>query len=304
MPTNQYHANHATFELPAGLKDKTMHMFTLKDDGPSEFSVVISHADCQPEEEIDDFGGRLIKELERALPKFQLRGMRERKIDASPAIELVYSWRNDGIFMHQRQAITLVEGPTVGSKQAMLIAATCLQAFSDQWNAAFDQLLDSVKLRRPLSSTRAEPEEDEVEVNRDQPWIQAVGGPPLPTVFAFNERRRTLHVFAQQDQACRRTDAREVEHDAWAFFDGDGRALKAVFMIPNESALRGKAGTYVLEAAPKLPGLLNSLRHAAVLHCSEASVQFDSIAQVRLHLKRRAAGPGVEGIFGQQKEAS
>ncbi len=301
MSANQYHANSATFELPSGMKDKTMHMFTLKDEGPSEFSVVISHADTQPEEEIDDFGGRLIKELEKALPKFQLRGMRERKIDSSRAIELAYSWRNDGIFMHQRQAITLVEGPA-GGKQAMLIAATCLQAFTDQWNAAFDQLLDSVKLRRPLTKASIEVEEDEVEVNRDQPWIQPVGGPPLPTVFAFNERRRTLHVFAQQDEACRRTDAREVEQEAWTFFDGDGHALKPVFVIPNEPTLRGKTGAYVLEAAPKLPGLLNSLRHAAVLHCSEASVQFDSIAQVRLHLKRRAAAPNMEGIFALRKE--
>lgn len=301
MQSTQYHADSATFELPAGLKDKTMHMFTLQDEGPSAFSVVISQADTQPEEQLDDFGSRLIKELERALPKFQLRGMKERKLDASPAVELAYSWRNEGIFMHQRQAITLVDGAVPGNKQAMLIAATCNQAFSDEWNAAFDQLLDSVKLRRPLSASA---EEDDLERDSDQPWIQAAGGPPLPCVFALSERRRTLRVFSDQAAACRRTDAREVGQDAWAFFDGDGQALKAVFVIPNEGTLLGKAGTYVLEPAVGAPGLLPSLRYAAVLHCSEESVQFDSIAQVRLHLKRRAAGRGATGAFAQPKEAS
>jgi hypothetical protein len=74
-----YHANHATFELPAQLKDKTMHMFTLRDDGPSEFNVVVSHADVKPEEQLDQFGERLTKELTRVLPRFQLAAMTARR---------------------------------------------------------------------------------------------------------------------------------------------------------------------------------------------------------------------------------
>ena len=94
-----YHANHATFELPAQLKDKTMHMFTLRDDGPSEFNVVVSHADVKPEESLDQFGDRLAQELTRALPRFQLKAMTERLVDGAPALELAYSWRNDAGYM-------------------------------------------------------------------------------------------------------------------------------------------------------------------------------------------------------------
>ncbi|WP_431476733.1 DcrB-related protein [Massilia eburnea] len=65
----QYHTNSATFELPAQLKDKSMHMFVMRDDGPSEFSVVITHADVPAEESLADFGDRLHKELGRALPR-------------------------------------------------------------------------------------------------------------------------------------------------------------------------------------------------------------------------------------------
>jgi hypothetical protein len=152
QPATQYHTNAASFDLPAQLKDKSMHMFTLKDDGPSDFSMVMSHADAEPGEEVDDFANRLLKELDKALPKFQLRGMSQRTLDGSPAVELAYSWRNDGIFMHQRQVIALMQGPVEGTVQALLVAATCPKGFSDEWNAAFDQVLDSVKLRRPLAA--------------------------------------------------------------------------------------------------------------------------------------------------------
>ncbi len=36
-----YHANSATFALPDRLRDKSVHMFTLNDEGPSDFTMVI-----------------------------------------------------------------------------------------------------------------------------------------------------------------------------------------------------------------------------------------------------------------------
>lgn len=177
----QYHTNSATFELPAPLKDKSMHMFVVRDDGPSEFSVVITQADVQREESLADFGDRLQKELGRALPRFQLRGLKECQVGGSPAIELAYSWRKDGNFMHQRQAIVLVEGPAPGTRQAMMVAATCLNAFSDEWNAAFDGLLASMTLRNPLSVAAAAPKRKVVVATQ-------------PYTFALSARRRSLRL--------------------------------------------------------------------------------------------------------------
>ena len=73
-----YHTNHATFELPAQLKDKTMHMFTLADEGPSEFSVVMSHADAQGDDSLVNFADRLVAELGNSLPDFR----RKRRLSA------------------------------------------------------------------------------------------------------------------------------------------------------------------------------------------------------------------------------
>jgi len=233
METTHYDAHHATFSLPSQLRDRTMHMFVLKDDGPSDFSFVVSHADTQGEEDLAEFSDRLIKEMSRALPKFLLRSMQERQLDGSPAIELTYSWRNNGIFMHQRQVVVLVQGNIPGSKQAMLMAGTCPNGFSEEWLEAFDKILSSVKLRRPLEAQAQLPNPQK---------------PDLPYVFALSERRRLLHAFPDQESACRRTDAREVERSTWEFFDALGQPLQPRFTAPNAEWLYGQPGTYVLES--------------------------------------------------------
>ena len=270
----QYHANHATFELPAALKDKTVHMFTLKDDGPSEFSVVISHADVQPEEKLAQFGERLVAELKRALPRFELKALNDRTIDGAPAIELSYSWRNEGNFMHQRQAITLTQGSKPGTSVAMMIAATCLQAFSDEWNAAFDAILDSTKLRRPLSEAPA-------------PRVTAALPPPtLPTVFALSEPRKTLHVFANKDEAGTSTAARNLEQDSWEFYDANGTRLHAHAGRAGGLSLLRPAGSVTLERRPEPlgPNLRERLQLAQYIQASSASVPFYSLTEVRAHL--------------------
>ena len=266
-----YHTNAVTFELPAQLKDKSMHMFTLSDDGPSDFSLVMSHADVEEGEQLDEFGNRLLKELDKALPKFQLRGMTQRTVDGAEAVELAYSWRNEGVFMHQRQVIALMAGPQPGTTQALLIAATCPKGFTDELNATFDGVLDSVKLRRPLAGSPGA--------------VPAV----VQCVFALSERRRTLHVYADREEACRKTDPREVEQDAWAFFDGEGRRLMPNFVVPNTGTLFRKPGSYVLaDADSAAPLLANSLQHVAVLQPGTARLPFNSVDDVREYFQLRA----------------
>lgn len=274
----QYQTNSATFDLPDQLKDKTLHMFVLRDDGPSEFSLVVSHADVLPEEDLADFGDRLQKELGRALPRFQLRGMKDCQVGGSPAIELAYSWRKDGNFMHQRQAVVLVQGPAPGSRQAMLIAGTCLKAFTDEWNAAFDGILASMALRNPLSAAAAAPQ-------RKRPVATH------PYTFVLSARRRSLHVYPNQGEACRKTDPREVELDAWAFFDAAGNRLQPCFTAPNsyDPGLRN-TGMYALAAHPdpEASTLLDNLHMAAIFDPPADVPGLPHLAAVRSFLEQQA----------------
>lgn len=273
----QYHTNNATFELPAQLKDKSMHMFAIKDDGPSEFSVVMSQADIDPEESLADFGDRLLKELGRALPRFHLSGMKDIEVGGSPAMELAYSWRKDGNFMHQRQAVVLVEGAAPGSRQAMMITATCLAAFSDEWNAAFEGLLSSITLRKPLSVKAAAPKRKAVTATQ-------------PYIFALSPRRRSLHVYATQAEACRKTDPREVELDTWHFFDAAGNRLQAHFTAPNsyDPGLRN-TGMYQLAAHPdpEATTLLDNLHLAAIFDPPSDIPALPHLAAVRSFLEHQ-----------------
>ena len=263
----RYRTNHASFELPPELKDKTTHAFTLNPDGLSDFSVVISHAEAQPDDTLEQFGERLVKELEKALPLFHWAESDRRVVDGGPALELAYSWFSEGKYLHQRQVIILMSGTEPGTMQAMLIGATCLRAFSKQWNAAFDALRDSIKLRRPFGG----------------PDAQADG---LPTVFALSERRRTLYAFADQEAACRKIDAREVEKDAWAFFDASGAPLHAHFVVPNSGILWRSGGVYVLETRPEqaAPTLRERIGQAALFVPGGPDVPFATIADVQDHL--------------------
>lgn len=275
----QYHTNNATFELPAQLKDKSMHMFVIRDDGPSEFSVVMSQADIEPEETLAGFGDRLLAEMGRALPRFQLRGMKDTQVGGSPAIELAYNWRKESSFMHQRQAVLLVEGAQPGTRQAMMITATCLAAFSDEWNAAFDSILSSMTLRKPLSLKAAAPRRKAAVATQ-------------PYTFALSARRRSLHVYANQAEACRKTDPREVELDTWAFFDAAGNRLQAHFTVPNsyDPGLRN-TGMYQLAPHPdsEAATLLDDLHLAAIFDPPPDIPTLPHLAAVRSFLEHQVA---------------
>ena len=274
-PSTQYRTNLATFALPAQFKDKTMHMFTLSDSGPSDFSVVISHADAGPDDTLASFSARLLRELESALPQFALARSKERQLDGAAAIELQYSWRSEGSALHQRQLITLVPGAQPNTHQAMMIGATCLRAFTAEWNAAFDGILDSMRLRHHAEAA---------------PAASTTAAAAAGTVFALSERRRTLHTFIDHDEACRKTDAREVEQDAWAFFDAAGAPLQPDFVVPNSGTLWRKPGTYVL-AAQSHDGaatLRDRLHQAAVFVAGSPEVPYASIAEVKAHLDQIA----------------
>ena len=268
----QYHADHATFELPTQLKDKTVHTFTLNDSGPSDFSLVVSHAEVLDGETLTEFSKRMTQEMLNALPRLTLSLSNERKLDENPAWELAYSWPSGDHTMYQRQVITLVEGAQAGTVKAMLMAATCLAPFNAAWIATFDGILDSTRLRRKPA----------------QPAILATPADAQTTVFVLSERRRTLHAFVDMDEACRKIDPREVEQDAWAFFSATGAPLHARLLEPDGD----KPGrqSYVLEvhADSMAPPLQDCLHLAALLIASSPALPFTSIADVRAHLAQES----------------
>ncbi|MFP5393111.1 MAG: DcrB-related protein, partial [Gammaproteobacteria bacterium] len=83
---SQYNLNEASFDLHPRMKDRTVNQFILNDDGPSDFSFVISRAEDFVETTIEAFAYRLATELRKALPKFELLGQRDLEVGGSAAV--------------------------------------------------------------------------------------------------------------------------------------------------------------------------------------------------------------------------
>jgi len=141
-----YHANDLIFELPAGLKDKTHHVFTVTDEGPSPFNIVISRAMVDPSETIQSYGARLIADLQRSLPRFSLTSYQEVKVDGSLALRIEYSWNRENISMRQVQFSIF---PAVNSvtRKVIQITGTSSGPLSGNWDAAFTTLIATIRLQ-------------------------------------------------------------------------------------------------------------------------------------------------------------
>lgn len=272
-----HHINHAAFALPAQLKDQTMHRFTLHADGAGECSVVMSRAPNPGEDTLADLAHDLTSGLSKALPDFTLLTSTNLSLDGTPALALAYRWRKAFNLIRQSQVITLLPAAEAEASSVLLIVATCPEGYADQWNATFDALLGSVKLRYST------------EMPAGETLIAPVTN--TSTVFALSKRRRLLHAFPDQDEACRKTDAREVRQADWDFYDAAGKALQASFLTP--AAWWRKPGAYALEARAERqsPSLRDQLGDADRFVSCSPTVQLSSIAEVR-------------AMFDQQREVS
>jgi hypothetical protein len=278
IPTRAHELNELVFDLPTILNDKTMHVFALKDDGPNEFSLVISRAKVNDQDTLEEFAQRLSGELGRALPKFKLHQRLELRIDDSPAIELRYSWHNNGVVMQQRQSITLVQSAAAVEPEVMMVAATCIDSFSEHWRAVYDGILASMKLRRPWPPkvTPVAASSDELEE---------------PAGYGFGlSSDGSLHVMptvdALQTLAAPHNKAAVAQ---WKFYRHDGRALE-VFWKPVESSpgTRSEAQAYRLQAS-RLSDL-GPLQHR--LATAEKVVgELPDLAAVLRYLERRKGVP-------------
>ena len=244
LPVRPYELDEATLELPQIFKDKTVHVFALNDDGPNEFNLVVSRAEAQAGDTLDEFAERLSAELKKALPKFQLKRRQEASVDSAPAVELFYQWSNNGIAMQQRQTITLVQAAHAPVPQALMVAGTCMNAFTEHWHGVYDRVLASVKVRRPWPPVAvSEAANDEGPSAAEPPVIL------MPCAFALS-RNHTLHVFGSLEEIPAQVDALEVEDGVWKFYDQDGHPAEVLWQQPNRRGLlRAEPGRFLLRRA-------------------------------------------------------
>jgi hypothetical protein len=277
IPTRAHELNELVFELPTILHDKTMHVFALKDDGPNEFSLVISRAKVDAQNTLEEFTQRLCAELDRALPKFKLHQRVELHIDDCPAIELRYSWHNNGVVMQQRQSVALVQSAAAEEPEALMVAATCIDSFSAHWHATYDAMLASMKLRRPWPPKAAPASSAEPEETPGYGFGLSPDGSlhVMPTVEAL----QTLVAVHNKAAVA-----------PWKFYRHDGRALEVLWRpVEPGAGARGKVQQSLHLDASRLSDL-GPLQHRLAT-VEKVVGELSDIAAVKRYLEGRKGLP-------------
>jgi len=290
-----YQANEATFTLPEGLRDKTVHMFVLNEDGPNEFSVVVSRSNVPAKETLDEHVQRLNAELSATLPKFQLMDTIDRQYEGCPAAELQYRWSNNGMPMYQRQAVALIRSSIPDHRAAFTITATCPGPFNEEWDKAFAGLLDSVRIRDSHKLSMAESTDELPAVLPEEEVQEDCASTNSSYIFALSIRDRVLHVYDNEEQACRRVNALEVEDGLWSFFSSKGQPLQTEFSEPNTGKIWRSAGKYwlrsprpSLQTMDPLEACIDQIVRVVGSHL------LDSIAAIRMHLGRQTGASSAD----------
>lgn len=205
MPEYQMHD--AVIDLPEQFKDKTMHLFTADEAGGSTFTFVVSRAPVEADDTVQIFATRLVSEMRKTLPGFELNYLHESEVDKVTAREIDYRWMSEGTQLHQRQ--TVVMSPvSEHDRTAISFIGTTSKGFTRETEKTYLELVASVALKRPgASKFIAEPLD-----------VGAVG-----YVFVLHEPTRTLYVLQSVAELFRH-DVTEMSSGV-AFYDARGIPL-------------------------------------------------------------------------------
>ena len=220
----KYEMNDAAIDLPANFTDKTMHLFTVDAPGSSSFTFVVSRAPMEKDDTVDTFVTRLVSEMRKTLPRFELKHLGVREVDGETAREVDYQWVSEGSPLHQRQ--TVVMSPVPGEQRmAISFIGTCPKSFSAEKRKEYDGLIDSVVLKRPDGGDF---------------MSTPVGSDAAGFVFVLHEATQTLYVLTNVAELMRH-DVAEMSEGV-AFFGASGAPLMLRAAPQGQQAWRAADG--------------------------------------------------------------
>jgi hypothetical protein len=204
-----YQMNDAALDLPEEFTDGTMHLFSTRKDAASKFTFVVSRADMEPGDTVDTFVERLVSQMRKTLPRFELRNIQVREIDGENGREIEYVWVSEGTPLHQRQTVVVMHAPNGASPRAISFIGTCPKMFSPERTAQYTKMVASVKLKatpaQAFESRKLDP---------------TVGG----IVFVLRASDGSLRIVLGMQELFRHDIAEALNPDV-AFFDHTGAPL-------------------------------------------------------------------------------
>jgi hypothetical protein len=147
----RFHTNELSFARPKHLRDKTLHVFTVTDEGPSPFSVVIGRTLIEPEADLETVAQRLLADLQKTLAHLEWdEQLGAAQVAGIESRRMALNWRQQGVPVHQVQVLLLHHDEHL---QPILVQITGTSSnprgMSAEERASFDALIETVELRIP-----------------------------------------------------------------------------------------------------------------------------------------------------------
>lgn len=155
----RFQTNELSFIRPLGFKDKTFHVFTLTDIGPSPLSVVIGRTPVEGDSDLETMSQMLLEDLKKALSHLDwVEALCPDEVAGVEARRVEFKWRQQGLPVHQLQLIFLHQDEQ-GNPLLIQITATSNHpgGMTPEERTAFYSVIETLQLRYyPLTSEAME----------------------------------------------------------------------------------------------------------------------------------------------------
>ena len=216
----EYILQEASLALPDVFKDRTMNLFTLSDNGASEFTFVVSRASAKNEDKVHNAATRLVRELEITVPDFRLESSQMTSVDGLPAVELFYQFKNDNAIIFQRQTVILL-GDHPGGQKMVCYIGTCPGEFSDYYHNQYQEIIRSIKFHKPAQT-------------ETQEMLAADSQGPF---FALDSESKELSVFENIQELYGHLSLQRAKEGQYLLFEKQGKPL-SIAPVPDSQPLR------------------------------------------------------------------
>jgi hypothetical protein len=138
-----FHANEFIVSIPDALKDRTVNIFSLNEEGPSDVSVVVARERPKSGEGLEEYAERMVSGTLSRMPLFQLRKKEAVPVDGQPGLLLDYTWQLSEGKMYQRLVLVYARAPHM----ILVISVTSRDADSGRAQAMLGDFLSAFRLR-------------------------------------------------------------------------------------------------------------------------------------------------------------
>jgi hypothetical protein len=135
-----FYTNEFASVIPEEFRDRTVNVFTLTDEGPTDLSVVVTRDKLREGEDLATYLDRQLAILQQRMPQFRLRRREPAVVAAAGGERLEMQWQTPQGTVYTRQvAVVSPQGPV------LTMSATFRSPPAEPYASMFEQFVASVR---------------------------------------------------------------------------------------------------------------------------------------------------------------